>query len=103
MDKRFQLEDLCKSSGLSREYWLTDQIKRACSSVAVNIAEGYGRKTKADFSQFLSIALGSCNEVMAFLDIIRISLPAVRMQEIRERYNVLGKRLFTFRRKLLAK
>ncbi|MEM4736955.1 MAG: four helix bundle protein [Nitrososphaeria archaeon] len=36
------------------------------------MAEGYGRKSKRDFSQFISIALGSVNEVITYLDFIRL-------------------------------
>lgn len=92
---------LCRNTQLKRELWLENQIKRSSSSVAVNIAEGYGRRTKADFGQFLSISLGSCNETMAFLDIIKVSYPSVQTIELRERYNILGKRIFMFRKKIL--
>lgn len=58
---------MAKNEKIRHEYFLIDQIKRAALSVAANIAEGYGRNTKKDFSQFLSIALGSVNEVITYL------------------------------------
>lgn len=90
--------DLCKISNLAREYSLCDQIKRA--SVSANIAEGYGRRTKADFAQFLSIALGSCNEVVAFIDVISLIFPAIEAKDLQSKYEVLGRRIFTFRKSL---
>jgi four helix bundle protein len=47
----------------SEVYGLTSQIRRASVSVASNIAEGYGRKTKQEYVQFLHIALGSLREL----------------------------------------
>lgn len=43
-------------------YGLTSQIRRSAVSIPSNIAEGCGRKTDKDFSNFLSIALGSAFE-----------------------------------------
>lgn len=43
----------------SEDYGLTSQIRRSSNSVPTNIAEGFGRKTKNDKSNFHVIARGS--------------------------------------------
>lgn len=48
-------------------YSLTNQLRRASSSVPANIAEGCGKNTKGEFAHFLNIALGSANEAEYFL------------------------------------
>jgi len=45
------------------QYGLTPQIRRAIVSVSSNVAEGAGRKSEKEFSQFLSIAYGSLYEL----------------------------------------
>ncbi|MFT5351650.1 MAG: four helix bundle protein [Planctomycetota bacterium] len=46
-----------------KDYGFKDQITRAAVSVPSNIAEGYERNSKKDFSNFLRIARGSCAEL----------------------------------------
>lgn len=44
-------------------FGLRAQMRRAAVSVASNVAEGAGRSTRREFSQFVTIALGSLNEL----------------------------------------
>lgn len=97
-----EIFELCKKPVLKHEYSLCDQIKRSAISVSANISEGYGRSTKADFSRFLSIALGSTNETTALLDVIKINFGEIEIDSIRERYVVLSKRIYSFRRKVCS-
>jgi len=63
--------------GLTRDfpreeiYGLTSQIRRACVSVASNIAEGHGRNSTGEFRQFLGVARGSNFEVQTQLILSR--------------------------------
>ena len=50
-----------------KDYFFRSQILRAALSISNNIAEGFGRKSKKEFNQFLSISKGSCNEVESML------------------------------------
>ena len=45
------------------QYGLTSQIRRACSSIAANLAEGCGRNGDAEFARYCSIAMGSASEL----------------------------------------
>ena len=45
------------------QYGLTSQIRRACSSIPANIAEGCGRIGDAELVRFLAIAMGSASEL----------------------------------------
>ena len=44
-------------------YGLTSQIRRSCTSIPANIAEGCGRNGEAELSRFLQIAMGSASEL----------------------------------------
>lgn len=44
-------------------FGLTSQIRRASSSIGINIVEGYGRGSDEDFKRFLRNASGSAFEV----------------------------------------
>lgn len=53
-------------------YHLKDQIVRASSSICLNIAEGSAKPTEKDRKRFYRIALGSCREVQAVIEMERL-------------------------------
>ena len=57
------LYKITKKFPKEERYGLTSQIRRAAVSIPSNIAEGYGRKTTADYLRFLYIAYGSICEL----------------------------------------
>ena len=50
-------------------YGLTSQLRRAAASAPSNIAEGAAGRTKQQFSNFLSNAIGSLNEIDTQLEL----------------------------------
>lgn len=44
-------------------YGLTSQVRRSCSSIPANLAEGCGRSGDAEMARFCSIAMGSACEL----------------------------------------
>ncbi len=48
-------------------FGLADQLNRAANSVVLNIAEGSGQDTSAQFNRYLGIAAGSVCEVVSGL------------------------------------
>ncbi len=82
-----QYYQLCKR--LKLPHFLKSQILRASSSIALNIAEGSGKRTPKDQIRFYSNALGSLRECQATLE-----LEDIQHAEIKELGNQIGAILF---------
>ncbi len=62
-----RLYRLTRSSPLTREPALADQIRRAAISIPANIAEAFGLGTRPQLVKGLRIALGSAEELKTHL------------------------------------
>ena len=83
-------------------YGLTSQIKRASTSIPLNIAEGYGKKENPDeFKRFLLMSIGSCNEMRVLLDLsARLGfVDEATHQRYENEYDEIGKMLMTLRKR----
>lgn len=54
-----------------KNFYFRDQIRRAVLSIILNIAEGSSKKSDKEFARFLEISIGSVNEVVACLDVMK--------------------------------
>ena len=52
---------------LSKDFGLKDQLRRASVSIPTNIAEGFERRSRKEYLNFLNIAKGSAGEVHSLL------------------------------------
>ena len=59
--------DISKSKYFLEDDDLKDHLRRSSKSIMRNIAEGFGRQTSKEFSQYLYIANGSVEEVKTCL------------------------------------
>jgi four helix bundle protein len=59
-----------ESQALKLPRHLKDQLDRASSSIALNLAEGRGRSTTKDQKHFFHIAFGSTRECQAILTLL---------------------------------
>lgn len=66
--------EITKKMPSEEKYGLTNQLRRAVVSVPSNIAEGWGRKSRGHYVQFLRIASGSLCETDTQLELaVRLS------------------------------
>jgi len=95
------------TSGFPKEelFGLTSQIKRAATSVVLNIVEGSGRNSKKDFARFISQAIGSLLEVKAVLT-LAVKLEYISRETAEELFLLIDKlffKLIAFKKSLIKK
>jgi len=83
-------KDIYKSTNqpaFSKDYNLTNQIRKSAVSVASNIAEGAERDGNKEFINFLYIAKGSCGELSCQLQ-IALNLGYLEQENYKELSNL---------------
>jgi four helix bundle protein len=68
---------------VDEKFGLISQIKRSAISIPSNIAEGYGRNYRKDYSRFLQIARGSLFENQTQLE-IAVNLDFIKEEDLVE-------------------
>ncbi len=72
----------------AKDFGLRDQIRRSSVSIMANIAEGYGRRSDKEFSNFLNIAHGSIAETQSYL-YIAFDLNYLNQEHFKNLYDLL--------------
>ena len=83
-------------------FGLTSQIRRSCSSIGANLAEGCGRRSDAEMARFVQIAMGSGAELSYHLhlakDLALLSQPS--FERLRSELSEVMRMLSSLARKL---
>lgn len=83
-------------------YGLTSQLRRASASIPTNISEGCGRDSDAEFSRFLTIAVGSASKV-EYLILLSKDLNYIDFktyERLNEDINTVKRKIYTLKQKL---
>ena len=93
---------ITKNFPTEERFGITNQIRRASTSIAANIAEGCGRNNDKEFARFLNIAYASACEVECLL-LISSDLEIIdknSLSSLNLNLDEIKKMLFSFTRKL---
>lgn len=62
-----QIYIITNEGKLSKDFGLKDQLRRASVSIPTNVAEGFERRSRKEYVNFLNIAKGSAGELRSLL------------------------------------
>jgi four helix bundle protein len=93
---------LTSSFPKTETYGLVSQIRRAATSIPANISEGFGRGSRKEYVQFLTVAQGSLKELEThFIVAERLSyLATTQTTKLLSQTDELGRMLGSLIRKL---
>ena len=95
MDIAVATYELCRTYPRDELFGLTSQSRRAAASIPANIAEGYGRTSRASYAHFLRISQGSLKELETHLMLaerVGVALPG-STDDLMSRTDELGRML----------
>ena len=110
IDLAERIYPLTASFPASEIYGLSSQMRRAAVSIASNIAEGWGRRSRKDYGRFVLVARGSNDELetqlviagrLGFCNTEQLDQATALSDEIGKMLSGLHKFLQTPRRKTL--
>ena len=92
MDLAVLIFDLTSKFPKSELYGLVSQMRRAAVAIPSNIAEGYGRRSRKEFHQFIAIAYSSALELETQL-LLTKRLKFVSSNDFTKTYSLLQENL----------
>ena len=94
-----EVSEIHTPSTKSGYFHLTEQLKRASSSIVLNLAEGYSRCTKKDRLYYLRMSKGSVFECVGALDILKVidAIDDEKHQELTFLLSEISKMLFAMK------
>lgn len=94
--------ELANSLPRQEQFELASQLRRAASSILLNLAEGSMKKSDAEFNRFLMISIGSLSEIVAIIDILldQKYISSSKHDKYLLKCEDIAKRLYGFSRKL---
>ena len=87
----------------SERYNLSSQLRKAASSIPLNIAEGSGCSSKAEFARFLGYAYRSVKEVVTCLELcerLPLSISTDSSRSLRDEGDQLARMIYALIRRL---
>jgi len=90
---------------IEERFGLTSQIRRSCSSIGANIAEGCGRRSDPEMARFIQIAMGSGAELSYHLRLARDLgfLPRESFESLRSSLSEIMRMLSSFSLRVRSK
>ena len=97
-----EIAALCNKTKGGQFNFLKDQIRRASSSIILNIAEGSGKWSKKDKINFYRMSLASTNECIAAIDLMFTYklIEAGQAKQIKERLRDIALDLYALKRSI---
>lgn len=87
--------ELLRKYPAEERFALCSQLRRAVTSIPINIAEGFGRFSSKEKAHFIEIAFGSVTEVLYEIELSLDEgyISQEEFKQVEERLSVIGKQL----------